>query len=114
MLWTDSTQFITTMLVWTITVPVGFFIWFGILRDNIRYVCIPIMIATAVFNILVVAMSLWVIIVGLYSASHWWVSLMHAINISVLIFTASITAIYGYFLARKDLLKTDDEEIDQA
>ena len=57
-------------------------------------------------------MAVWVVVMGLYQASHWWVSLMHAVNIAVLCVTTFVTVMYARFFAKRDLLKTDDEEID--
>lgn len=102
------------MLVWTVTAPLVLFLWFALLRDNIRYVCVPVMIATFVFFVLIISMGLWVIIYSLWASSHWYLIFMHSINIAVLIYSIVIASCYRYWFASRDMLKTDDEEIDQA
>lgn len=47
--WTDSYQFILVLLVWTVNLPMIAFGWLGVMRDNLRYICIPVIIATAIF-----------------------------------------------------------------
>lgn len=114
--WVDTHQFVSTMLIWTVSIPVLLFLCFTCLRDNIRYACIPVIIATLVFQVLIVIHALWVIawVVFLWQASHYYVIVAHTYNIIVLLITLCIAALYRYFFAKRDLLKADDEEIDAA
>ena len=45
---------------------------------------------------------------------HWWVILSQTLNLYVFLNTIGIAFCYRYFFANKDLLKTDEEEIDVA
>lgn len=109
--WVDQQQFILCFLVWTITIPAALFIWFGIIRDNIRYVCIPVMISTIVFQVLIFVLSLITIVHCLIAGNHWVIQLAHWVNIIVFSFSTVIAICYRRNFAARDLLKTDEEEI---
>ena len=98
--------------MWTIAIPIGCFSWFGVLRDNLRYVCIPIMIATAVFQIMIVLVSIVVLYYATTKASHWYVITAHWVNLLVLFFSLYAAICYYGCCSKRDLTKTDEEEID--
>ena len=59
-------------------------------------------------------MSMVVVYDALWAAGHWWVSVAMALNIVVLLGTILIATLYKLNFAKRDLLKSDEEEIDQA
>lgn len=59
------------MLVWAVNLPIMIFAVFGVLRDNLRYVCIPIMIATAIFLVIITVLSGITIVHSIIAPNHW-------------------------------------------
>ena len=98
-------------LVWAVTIPYLSFGLAYILRDNIRYVLIPIMIATMIWQILITILAAIIIGHSMKSPNFWWIRLMHLCNLGVLVFSILIASCYRHYFSRRDLLKTDEEEI---
>jgi FlaA1/EpsC-like NDP-sugar epimerase len=113
---TDTRQFTLLMIIWMVTVPIFVFMWLRMLRDSMRYVCVPIIVACLVWQVLVVALAIDVNIKALFfgMAAHWWVILSQTLNLLVFLTAGAITLLYKKFYAKKDMLKTDEEEIDVA
>lgn len=97
--------------MWTVTIPAGIFLWFGLIRDNIRYTCIPVMIATVIFQVLITVLAVVIIVNCLISGNHWVVRFAHWVNLAVLAYSSMIALCYKYNYAKRDLLKGDDNEI---
>ena len=64
-----------------------------------------------VFQMLICVLSAIVIVNCLISGNHWVVRFCHWMNLTVLAYSSAIALCYKYNYARRDLLKTDDEEI---
>lgn len=107
----DAYQFILTFLVWTVMIPTFSFLGLNLMRDNIKYTCIPVIIATAIFQVLIVVIAAIIIINVLISANTWYIRLCHIFNICVLVYCILIAALYKHYFSRRDLLKTEQEEI---
>lgn len=110
--WTDSYQYVLVFLVWTITVPTFSFMFMRLIRDNLRYVCIPLIVSTAIFYVMITVLSAICIVSSIISPSHWTKRLSHIINLSVLGYTIMIYFCYKFKYSKRDLLKTEQEEIE--
>jgi len=98
-------------LIWVITVPFIIFILARIMNDNLRYVLVPIMVAFVIFLLMVGTLSVIVIVYAIIYANSMYIRIIHLINIGVLIFSIGVARLYRNQFAKKDLLRTDEEEI---
>ena len=57
-------------------------------------------------------LSLVVVVFGIIGGSSVFVKTIHAMNLFVLFVTILCTVIYGRKYSKKDLLRTDEEEIE--
>ena len=110
-LWTDYYQYCLVALIWVITVPFIVFILARMMNDNLRYILIPIMVAFVIFLVMVGILSVIVIIYAIIYANSMYIRGIHLINIGVLVFTIGVARLYRKEFAKKDLLRTDEEEI---
>jgi hypothetical protein len=101
-----------TALIWVISVPIILYIIALTFRDNLRYALIPCMIANLVFIFMTSVLSFVVVGFGLIRGSSTMVKAMHTANLSVLALTIISVAYYDRRFSSKDLLRTDEEEIE--
>ena len=92
-------------------IPMIIFVWFGLLRDNLRFGCIPVIIATGIFQFLIFTLAMIVVVNCIICANNWIVRGAHIANIVVLVFSIIIASLYRNYYAKRDLLRTEEEEI---
>jgi hypothetical protein len=92
-------------------VPFILFILARVMNDNLRYVLVPIIVGFVIFLLMVGILSAIVIIEAIIFANSMYIRIIHLINIGVLLFTLGIARLYRTEFAKKDLLRTDEEEI---
>lgn len=85
-------------------IPTLSFIGLDVLRDNIKYACIPVIIATAIFQALIIVIAAIIVINVLISANTWYIRLCHIFNICVLLYSIVIAYLYKHYFSRRDLL----------
>lgn len=81
------------------------------MNDNLRYALVPIIVGFVIFLLMVGILSTIVIIEAIIFANSMYIRIIHLINIGVLIFTVGVAYLYRKQFAKKDLLRTDEEEI---
>ena len=81
------------------------------MNDNLRYALIPIMVAFVIFLLMVGILSVIVVVYAIIFANSMYIRIIHLINLGVLIFTIGVARLYRKEFAKKDLLRTDEEEI---
>jgi len=69
------------------------------------------MISTIIFQVLIFVLSLITIVHCLIAGNHWLIQLAHWVNVIVFTLSAIIAICYRRNFAARDLLKTDEEEI---
>lgn len=109
--WTDNYQYCLVALIWVITVPLIVFLLMNVMNDNLRYSLIPIIIGFVIFLLMVAILSIIIIVNAIIYANSQYIRIIHLINVGVLIFSIGVAGLYGEKFAKKDLLKTDEEEI---
>jgi hypothetical protein len=60
---------------------------------------------------MVAILSIIIIVNAIIYANSQYIRIIHLINVGVLIFSIGVAGLYGEKFAKKDLLKTDEEEI---
>lgn len=81
------------------------------MNDNLRYALVPIMVGFVIFLVMVGILSAIVIVYAIIFANSMYIRIIHLINIGVLTFTILIAYLYRKEFAKKDLLRTEEEEI---
>lgn len=109
---TDYYQFCMVSLIWFISIPVGFFLFMTAFNDASRYAMIPCMITSVVFVIFALLLSLMTIANVLFNGRNIFVRTAHGANLFVYFYTQFFNSIYRCKYAKKDLLRTEEEEID--
>jgi len=69
------------------------------------------MITCMIFLILIIILAVISIIDSIIAGAFWAVQLAHIINFSVLAYSSMVAICYKRFFAKRDLLKSDEEEI---
>jgi len=109
---TDYYQFCMVSLIWFISIPLGFFLIMTAFKDSVRYAVIPCMITSVVFVVFALVLSLMTIANILVNGRGIFVRSAHIANLFVYFYTQFFNSIYRYKYAKKDLLRTEEEEID--
>ena len=109
---TDYYQYCMVALIWFISIPVLFFLLMAFFRDATRYAMIPCMVTSIVFGLFALCLSL-ISIVNMFLNGHsTLVKTAHGVNVLVYFYTIFFTKIYRCKYAKRDLLRTEEEEID--
>ena len=109
---TDYYQFCMISLVWFISIPVSCFLIGAFFKDATRYSMIPCMITSVVFMVFALLLSAICILNILLNGNSLMVRLVHLVNIGVYIYCQFFNLIYSCKYARRDLLRSEEEEID--
>ena len=59
--WTDKYQFLISVLLWTVILPISFMLLSIALKDQSRLICYPILIANLIFGFIMIFMSFYLI-----------------------------------------------------
>lgn len=110
--WTDYYQFCLTMLVWVISIPLAIFLVANAFRDNIKYSMYPFLIANMVFQFMLTILAFVCVVFAIFHGNSIAIKVTHAYNIFVVSICSMANWIYRIRYAKKDLLRTDEEEID--
>lgn len=109
---TDYYQFAMVCLIWFISVPVLFFMAGSYFKDASRYSMIPCMITSMVFLLFAMMLSAISITNMFFNANSWMVKYVQIANLGVAVYCQFFNWIYRCTYAKKDLLRTEEEEID--
>jgi len=109
---TDYYQYCMVALIWFISIPALFFLIMAFFKDAIRYSMIPCMITSVVFGCFALVLS-FISIFNMFLNGHGiLVKTAHGANLGVLFYTWFLNGIYRCKYAKRDLLRTEAEEID--
>ena len=61
MFWTEKYQYLISVLLWTVILPISCMLISIVLKDQSRLICYPILIANLIFGFIMVFMSLYLI-----------------------------------------------------
>ena len=109
---TDYYQFCLVSLIWFISIPAGFFLIMSFFKDASRYAMIPCMITSVVFMFMALVLSLMTVFNVLLNGRDVFVKSAHGANLFVFFYTQFFNSVYRYKYAKKDLLRTEEEQID--
>ena len=109
---TDLYQFCLVSLIWFISIPLSFFFICGYFRDATRYALIPCMITSIVFLSFAMVLSLLSIINVLLNGNSYLIRGIHGGNLFVYLLCQLLNTCYRIKYSKRDLLRTEDEEID--
>ena len=110
---TDYYQYCMVSLIWFISVPTGFFLIMAFFRDATRYAMIPCMVTSIVFMFFAFILSLVAMFNSMFNGKNWYVRSAHYANFFVYFYLALFNGIYRCKYAKRDLLRSETEEIDQ-
>ena len=109
---TDYYQYCMVSLIWFISIPTGFFLIMAFFRDATRYAMIPCMVTSVVFLVFAFFLSLVSLINGMINGHNIYVKTAHGANFFVYFYLLIFNSIYRYKYAKRDLLRSETEEID--
>ena len=109
---TDYYQFCMVSLIWFISVPVTCFLIGAAFKDATRYAVIPCMITSLVFMVFALILSCIVILNVMLNGNSWFVKGCHFANWGVYLYVWMFNKIYHCKYAKRDLLRTEEEEVD--
>ena len=109
---TDYYQFCLVSLIWFISIPASCFLIMAYFRDATRYAMIPCMVTSLVFLVFAVILSVVTIANILANGRSIFVRGAHAANLAVYLYVYLFSWIYRVKYSKKDLLRTEEEEID--
>ena len=109
---TDYYQFCMVSLIWFISIPIGCFLLGSYFKDATRYSCIPCMITCVVFVVFAEVLSFFTVFNMFLNPATFWVRAAMGANVFVYLFIHLLNTIYEVRWAKKDLLRTEEEEID--
>ena len=110
--WTDKWYFSLVTLLWFVTVPMIMFYLSSVQRDSTRYIFVPFMVAGIVFVFLIFVFGGIVVIFSLFRANDILTQVAFAFCLVVLVYSTIMIVIYRLNYSKRDLIRTDDEEID--
>jgi Na+/proline symporter len=99
-------------LIWFISIPVSCFLIGAFFKDATRYTMIPCMVTSLVFMVFALALSIATIVNMLANPNSFIVQILQGYNILVYLICQLLNFIYRVKYAKKDLLRTEEEEID--
>jgi len=110
---TDFYQVCLVMFVWFITVPFLFFVIFAYFKDPTRYLLVPLVVgANLVFVLVCTILALIVVVFTLINGNSPTMRILTFVNCVILCWTILMNSIYRFKYSKKDLLRTDEQEID--
>ena len=109
---TDYFQFCMVSLIWFISIPVGCFLVGTFFKDATRYALIPCLVTSLVFIVFAIFLSAITIFNVLLNGKSTMVRGMHGANIGVYVLCLFLNSCYHSRYAKKDLLRTEEEELD--
>ena len=109
---TDYYQFCMVSLIWFISIPVSCFLIGAYFKDATRYSMIPCMITSLVFIVFALVLSIFTITNMLLNGNSYFVVATQCANLFVYFFVQMLNFIYLVKYSKKDLLRTEEEEID--
>lgn len=109
---TDYYQYCMVALIWFISIPVLFFLVMSFFRDATRYAMIPCMVTSVVFGLFALCLSMLSIFNMFLNGHGTLVKTAHGVNVLVYLYLQLFNGIYRYKYAKRDLLRTEEEEID--
>ena len=109
---TDYYQFCLISLVWFISIPVSCFLIGAFFRDATRYSMIPCMITSVVFMVFTLLLSAVTISNMMVNGNSYMVQIVHGVNLFVYFYCQFFNMIYSIKYAKRDLLRSEEEEID--
>lgn len=112
LVWTDRYYYSLVTLLWFSSVPVIMFYLTTVSKDETRFMCIPFMIAGLVFTLLIVVFGVVVIVYALFDGNDRLTRYGFIACICVLAYSIFTTVFYRYRYSERDLIRTDEEEID--
>ena len=84
----------------------------SIAKDDTRFIFVPFMVAGIVFVLLIIVFGWVVIIFALFNANDYYTTAAFAFCIAVLFYSTALTVFYRYEYSQRDLMRTDEEEIE--
>lgn len=109
--WTDYYQFCLIMSTWIVSIPIIIYVIGRWLNDNFRFCMYPLLVANLVFLFGEFVLSFIVLIFALYRSYSYWIAIIVAYDLFVLVWAIFWNAIYECKFANKDLLRSESEEI---
>ena len=109
---TDYYQFCLISLVWFISIPVSCFFVGAYFKDASRYSVIPCMITSVVFFGLTFLISAVCILNMMLNGNGYMVRAVQGANLFVYFYCQFFNMIYSAKYAKRDLLRSEEEEID--
>ena len=109
---TDFYQFCLVSLIWFISIPVSCFMIGAFFKDATRYSMIPCMVTSLVFLFFAFTLSAIVILNMILNGNGYMVQAVQGANIFVVIYCQLFNTCYRMKYAKKDLLRTEEEEVD--
>ena len=100
------------MFVWFISVPMVLFVVFAYFKDASRYMLIPVVVASLVFILVCSILSLIVIGFTIAHGNSLIMQISTVANIVILLWTMAMNEIYRINYSKKDLLMSDEQEIE--
>lgn len=111
LLWTDRYFYSLVTLLWFVSVPIILFYLAAVSKDQTRFMFVPFMVASIVFMILITVFGTVVIVFALFDGNDVLTQASFAFCIAVLIYSVISTTIYRIRYSRRDLVRSDEEEI---
>lgn len=112
LVWTDRYYYSLVTLLWFVSVPIILFYIASISKDQTRFIFMPFMVASIVFVILIIIFGSVVIVFALFKGNDILTQVSFGFCIAVLFYSLIATLIYRYRYSRRDLVRTDEEEIE--
>mmetsp|Transcript_29220 Transcript_29220/g.38918 ORF Transcript_29220/g.38918 Transcript_29220/m.38918 type:complete len:162 (-) Transcript_29220:61-546(-) len=109
---TDYYQYCMVCLIWFISIPTGFFFIMSFFKDATRYAMIPCMVTSIVFLLFALLLSLFSMVNSMLNGHSVYVRTAHLANFCVYFYLQFFNGIYRYKYAKRDLLRSETEEID--
>jgi len=109
--WTDYYQYCLAMLIWVVTIPLSIFMLAVYFKDNFRYFMYPFLVADSVFIVMGSFLAFVVLGFTIVGGSTTLIKVMTAFNLIVLIYAMVANIIYDVKYAKKDLLRSANEDV---
>ena len=93
------------------SVPIILFYIAAAVKDQTRFIFVPFMVASIVFVILITVFGTVVIVFALFDGNDVLTQASFAFCVAVLIYSFISTTIYRIRYSRRDLVRSDEEEI---
>ena len=95
---------------WMMSVPIVVYLVASFFRDSFRYLMAPFLVADIVYCVAISFLAAVTIAFTIVEGNSEWMRLCHTMNLGTFIVTITLSTIYDFFYAKRDLLRTDEAD----